>query len=100
MVLETNSSKTLNSDGLKVSSIFDKVRQELEQLLSENDKVDYTIITLWQEVKNQIEWNDYFYVLSQLIYLKKIHIEEDGYISWLWNPSLVKKIQSENLLLE
>ena len=100
MVLETNSSKTLNSDGLNVSSIFDKVRQELEQLLSENDKVDYTIITLWQEVKNQIEWNDYFYVLSQLIYLKKIHIEEDGYISWLWNPSLVKKIQSENLLLE
>ena len=100
MVIETNNSKTLNSERLKVSSIFDKVRQELEQLLSENDKVDYTIITLWQEVKNQIEWNDYFYVLSQLIYLKKIHIEEDGYISWLWNPSLVKKIQSENLLLE
>lgn len=100
MGIETNSTNSINSDGLKISSVLDRIRQELERLLSENDESDYTVITLWQSIENKIEWNDYFYVLSQLIYLKKIHIEEDGYISWLWNPNLINKLQKENLLLE
>ena len=100
MGIETNSTNSINSDGLKISSVFDRIRQELERLLSENDESDYTVIILWQGIEDKIEWNDYFYVLSQLIYLKKIHIEEDGYISWLWNPNLIKRLQKENLLLE
>ena len=37
--------------GIEVSSIFDKIRQELVQLLSTNTEPDYTIITLFQKVK-------------------------------------------------
>lgn len=93
MERETNYTDQINNEGFKV-------RQELEQLLSSNNTSDYTVITLMQDLNNQIEWNDYFYFLSQFIFLKKIHIEEDGYISWLWNPDLIKKIHSDNLLLE
>ena len=100
MGIESNTKKQIDRQGIEVSSIFDKIRQELVQLLSTNTEPDYTIITLFQKVKKSIEWNDYFYLLSQLIYTKKIHIEEDGYISWLWNPDLAGKIESEDLLLE
>ena len=63
---------------------YDKIRQELEWLLSEGEESDYTAITLKEKLEEKIEWNDYFAVLTQLVDLKKIHIEEDGYISWLW----------------
>ena len=99
MGIESNTKKPIDHQGIEVSSIFDKMRQELIQLLSTDTESDYTVITLFQKVKNNIEWNDYFYLLSQLTHTKKIHIEEDGYISWLWNPTLVEKIQSEDYLL-
>ena len=100
MGIESNPSKPIDTEEYSVSSIFDKLRQDIIQLLSKDTDSDYTIITLYQRVKNTIEWNDYFYLLIQLINAKKIHIEDDGYISWLWNPNLITKIQSENLLLE
>lgn len=83
-----------------MSNIFNNILQEIFQLFSANKDPGYTIITLYQQFKNTIEWIDYFSVLSQLINTKKIHIEEDGYISWLWNPNLINKIQSENLFLD
>lgn len=99
MGIESNPTKPINTEESTVSSILDNLRQEVIQLLSADSDSDYTIITLYQKLNNTIEWNDYFYLLLQLIYAKKIHIEEDGYISWLWNPNLINKIQSDNLLL-
>ena len=55
-------------------------------------KSDKTITEIWRRLPKQVLWTTYVTILDYLEYSGKIHIEPDKTVTWIWNPSLVEKV--------
>ena len=62
-------------------------------------KSDKTITEIWKLLPKKVMWTTFVTVLDYLEYSGKIRVEEDKTITWLWNPSGVRKILSSPRLV-
>ena len=50
---------------------------------------------LWQSLPKKMMYQTYSLIIDYLKYNKKIAIDKEGKICWIWNPKLVKKYLSK-----
>lgn len=50
--------------------------------------------TLWEKLPRKVMWTTFLTILAYLEELNKIVISDEGIITYIWNPSLVRKLQS------
>ena len=50
--------------------------------------------SLWQNLPKKMMYQTFCTILDYLLYSKKIAIETEGKICWIWNPELVEKYLS------
>ena len=55
---------------------------------------------LWRSLPKKTMYQTLLLILDYLMESKKIIIDRDGQIVWVWNPALVKKLTSRGLLLQ
>ena len=55
---------------------------------------------LWRSLPKKTMYQTLLLILDYLMESKKIIIDRDGQIVWVWNPALVKKLTSKGLLLQ
>lgn len=47
---------------------------------------------IWEKLPRKIMWPTYLTILNYLEEINKIIIGEDGIITYIWNPDLLKKV--------
>jgi len=53
---------------------------------------------IWKKLPKKVMWQTYLVVLDYLETNNKIIIDKDGAVVWIWNPSLIRKLEKENLI--
>lgn len=53
---------------------------------------------LWKNLPKKVMWQTYLIILDYLEQGNKIVIDKDGKIVWIWNPALIRRLESEGLL--
>jgi len=53
---------------------------------------------LWKNLPKKVMWQTYLVIIDYLEQSNKILIDNDEKIVWIWNPSLIRKLESEGLL--
>ncbi len=48
---------------------------------------------LWERLPRKVMWSTYLEILSYLEEINKIAVSDDGVISYIWNPELVKRVK-------
>jgi len=48
---------------------------------------------LWERLPRKVMWSTYLEILNYLVEINKIVVSEDGVISYIWNPELVKRVR-------
>lgn len=59
---------------------------------------EYNRTELWKILPRKIMWQTYLIILDYLTKNNKILLDNDGKIVWIWNPSLIRKLEKEGLL--
>ncbi len=54
---------------------------------------------LWKKLPKKMMYQTFLVILDYLQESGKIIIDKDGCIIWIWNPSLIKKLEKENLII-
>ncbi len=55
---------------------------------------------LWRKLPRKMMYQTFLVILDYLERSNKIILDNDGKIVWIWNPQLVKKLQSKNLIIK
>jgi len=55
---------------------------------------------LWQKLPRKMMYQTFLVILNYLERSNKIVIDNEGKIVWIWNPQLVKQLQSKNLIIK
>ena len=53
---------------------------------------------LWKNLPKKVMWQTYLVIIDYLEQNNKIIIDKDGKIVWIWNPSLIRKLEAEGLI--
>jgi|TARA_B100001971_G_C18157485_1_gene519411 hypothetical protein len=51
----------------------------------------YTKKQLWERLPRKMMYQTFSVVIDYLLYSRKIAVDKEGKIAWIWNPELVKK---------
>ncbi|MBR9704535.1 hypothetical protein GOV12_03930 [Candidatus Pacearchaeota archaeon] len=49
---------------------------------------------LWEKLPKKVMWPTYLIILDYLEEINKIITGDDGIITYIWNPNLLKKVQN------
>ena len=52
---------------------------------------EYKKRSLWESLPKKMMYQTFCVILDYLLYSKKIALDKEGKIAWIWNPELVKK---------
>lgn len=55
---------------------------------------------LWKNLPRKMMYQTFLVILDYLERSNKIVIDNDRKIVWIWNPKLIKKLQSQNLIIK
>lgn len=53
---------------------------------------------LWKKLPKKVMWQTYLVVLDYLENSNKIIVDKDGALTWIWNPSLIRKLEKGGLI--
>jgi len=62
----------------------------VEKLIYETSGT-YTKKQLWDRLPKKMMYQTFSVIIDYLLYSKKIAVDKEGKIGWIWNPKLVKK---------
>jgi len=71
------------------------VEETIEKYLGEYGKYQ-----LWKKLPRKMMYQNFSVILDYLKQSNKIVIDKDGKIIWIWNPSLVRRLEKEGLIFE
>lgn len=57
---------------------------------------EYTRTTLWKSLPKKMMWQTFLVVLDYLESINKIAFDREGKTEYIWNPTLTRKIASQN----
>ncbi len=81
----------------KVAKIFRSPTLEtvkmVERTIKENSG-EFKKTQIWEKLPKKIMWPTYLTILNYLQEINKIIMEEDGEITYIWNPELLKKVMN------
>jgi hypothetical protein len=63
----------------------------VEKTIKENSG-EFKKTQIWEKLPRKIMWPTYITILDYLEDINKIIIGEDGIITYIWNPKLLKKV--------
>jgi hypothetical protein len=63
----------------------------VEKTIKENSG-EFKKTQIWEKLPKKIMWPTYSTILDYLEEINKIIINEDGIITYIWNPELLKKV--------
>lgn len=63
-------------------------------------KSDKTITEIWRGLPKQVMWTTFITIVEYLQYSRKIYVESDKTITWLWNPSKIEDLKKRGLVIE
>jgi len=52
---------------------------------------------LWKNLPKQVMWQTFLVILDYLEQSNKILVDKDEKIVWIWNPALIRKLESAGL---
>ena len=52
---------------------------------------EYKKRSLWENLPRKMMYQIYGVIIDYLLYSRKIAVDREGKIGWIWNPGLVKK---------
>ncbi|MBI2151459.1 hypothetical protein HYU21_01890 [Candidatus Woesearchaeota archaeon] len=52
---------------------------------------EYKKRNLWEHLPKRMMYQTFCVIFDYLLYSRKIALDQEGKIAWIWNPSLVKK---------
>jgi hypothetical protein len=64
----------------------------------ESHSGEFNRTELWKNLPKKVMWQTYLVIIDYLEQNNKIIIDKDGKIVWIWNPSLIRKLEAEGLL--
>jgi len=65
----------------------------VEKFIKDNSMF-YTKREIFNELPKKMLWGTFKIIIDYLEEILKITIEEDGVVSYIWNPELLKKIKN------
>ena len=60
---------------------------------------EYGKYRLWKKLPRKMMYQTFLVILDYLQESGKIHIDKDGCIIWIWNPSRIKDLISRGLII-
>jgi len=63
----------------------------VEKTIKENS-AEFKKTQIWEKLPKKIMWPTYLIILDYLEEINKIITREDGIITYIWNPALLKKV--------
>lgn len=51
----------------------------------------YTKKQLWQRLPKKVMYQTFCVIIDYLLYAKRIAVDKEGKIGWIWNPKLARK---------
>jgi len=66
----------------------------------ESHSGEFNRTELWKNLPKKVMWQTYLVVIDYLAQSNKILTDKDGKIIWIWNPSLIRKLEAEGLLIK
>lgn len=54
---------------------------------------EYTKTAIWKKLPRKVMWQTYLYVLEYLASINKIAFDKNGYVAYIWNPALARKLK-------
>jgi len=89
--METKSTgKNRRIENLFRSPTLETVKM-VEKTIKDNSG-EFKKTQIWEKLPRKIMWPTYLTILNYLEEINKIIIGEDGIITYIWNPDLLKKV--------
>ena len=63
----------------------------VEKTINDNSG-EFKKTQIWEKLPRKIMWPTYLTILDYLIESNRIIIDEDGILTYIWNPELLKKV--------
>jgi hypothetical protein len=64
----------------------------------ESHSGEFNRTELWKNLPKKVMWQTYLVIIDYLEQNNKIITDKDGKIVWIWNPSLIRKLEAEGLI--
>ena len=64
----------------------------------ERAKGDKTARQIWQSLPKKVMWQTYMTTLDYLEYSGKILVTKEKEVEWIWDPELIEKMKSQELI--
>ena len=61
---------------------------------------EYGKYQLWKKLPRKMMYQTFSVILDYLERLNKIVIDKDGKLVWIWNPSLIRRLQRGGLIVK
>mgnify|MGYP001567577782 FL=1 len=61
----------------------------------EQNSGEFNRTELWKNLPKKVMWQTFLVVLDYLEQSNKILIDKDEKIVWIWNPSLIRRLEKE-----
>ncbi len=53
---------------------------------------------VWKNLPRKVMWQTFLVIIDYLEYNHKIITDKDGKIVWIWNPTLLSKLEKQGLI--
>jgi hypothetical protein len=73
--------------------------QMVEEFINENSG-EYGKTNLFRALPKKMIWTTFQVIIEYLQSINKIIIDSEGKVVWIWNPNLIKRIESKNLIVK
>lgn len=73
--------------------------QMVEEFISENSG-KYGKTNLFRALPKKMVWPTFQVIIEYLQSINKIMIDSDGKVIWIWNPNLIKQLESKGLIVK
>ncbi|MDP2947037.1 MAG: hypothetical protein Q8N88_02895 [Nanoarchaeota archaeon] len=71
--------------------------QMVEEFIHKNSG-EFGKTNLFHTLPKKMLWPTFQVIIEYLQSINKIIIDDDGKIVWIWNPNLIKQLESKNLI--
>jgi len=61
---------------------------------------EYGKYQIWKSLPRKVMYQTFQVILDYLVKSKKIVIDKDGCIIWIWDPKGIEKLRNKNLIIK
>ncbi|MDP2672704.1 MAG: hypothetical protein Q8O84_02745 [Nanoarchaeota archaeon] len=66
---------------------------EMVEKIIEKFSGEFNKTRMWEKLPREVMWSTYLTILAYLEEINKIVISDNGIITYIWNPDLLKKVR-------